>query len=87
VLVQGDLTKAAVFGNLWGDVEVTGSLGALTARHITSTISVAGNLKSLTTTSTLAVRVAPVDYAFQNPDPEVDGELLVAGSIGRVTQA
>jgi hypothetical protein len=87
VLVQGDLTKAAIFGDLWGDVEVTGNLGTLTARHISSTISVAGNLKSLTTTSTPAVGVAPVDYVFQNPDPEVDGQLLVTGTIGRVTHA
>jgi hypothetical protein len=84
LLVGVDLTKVAIYGDLRGQVEVGGSLGSLVAHHITSSITVAGNLKSLTTTSTLVAGVEPVDYVFQNPDPEADGELSVSGAIGRV---
>lgn len=86
LLVGVDLTKVAIFGDLRGQVQVTGNLGSLVARHITNSITVVGDLKSLTTTSTLAVGLSPVDYLFQNPDPEADGELLVTGSISRLTQ-
>jgi hypothetical protein len=57
------------------------------AHHITSSITVAGNLKSLTTTSTPVAGVDPVDYVFQNPDPEPSGTLVVEGTIGKVRSA
>jgi hypothetical protein len=85
-LVAGkDLTKAVIYGDVRGEVHVGGNLGSLTARHVTSGITVVGNLSSLTTTSTLVAGAPPVDYVFQNPDPEADGQLLVTGSIGKVT--
>jgi hypothetical protein len=66
---------------------VGGNAGRLRLGYIGNSLTIAGDLTKLTTTSTLAPGTAPVDFQCLNPDPMTDGELIVTGNVGRVRGA
>ncbi len=81
--VTGALGRANIHGDVLGQVTVGANLNTLTAGRIFSAVTVAGDLRNLTTASTLVPSVDPVDFVFQNLDPLDDGQLIVGGVIGR----
>ena len=87
--VAGDLYRLSVGsrrepGAVWADVSVGGDVRRFSAGPIYGTVAVTGDLGSLTTTSELLTGTGQTDFIFDNPDPDPDGELIVAGRIGGV---
>jgi hypothetical protein len=87
--VVGDLHSVGIGtrrepGAVWADVAVGRDLARFRAGPIHSTITVAGDLRSLLTTSEVVPGVGDTDFIFANDSSEPDGELIVAGQIGRV---
>jgi chitodextrinase len=85
LVVAGKLSNLAVSRDVRGAVTVGGNLTTFTAQHIASAITVAGDLGSLSTTSTIGPGVPPVDAVFTN-NPEPIGSLTVTGAITKLRQ-
>jgi hypothetical protein len=85
LVVTGKLSNLAVSRDVRGAVTVGGNLTTFTAQHIASAITVAGDLGTLSTTSTIGPGVSPVDAVFTN-NPQPTGSLTVTGTIGKLRQ-
>jgi hypothetical protein len=87
LVIAGGLRRAAVTGDVHGAVDVGGDVRNFSAGYICESITVAGNLGTLRTESTLATPVGPEDWVLDNPGAMPDGDLTVAGSIGKIVAA
>jgi hypothetical protein len=86
VLVGGDLRSARLNGDVWGDVDVLGSLGTLQTQFIHGDVTVAGDLGTLRTTSLIVGGSYPWDYFFLGGGLP-NGTLTVLGTVGRLQGA